>query len=174
MYEWGTRRVSDAEQEGKGMNYYEPADIVIYIEGRGVVLKEKSLMALDETSGKILAFGNEAERMAKNPEDSVKIVSPLRRGMVAEYGATVKLFLYFLHKAGERKLFHKPAIAVSAPEGMTKVERKALEESLFQAGAGKVYISEMTVEELARKLGQGNEKALKNFHTIFGIVPDEV
>ena len=151
------------------MSYYEPADIVIYVEGLGNVLKEKSLMAFDAASGKILAFGNEAERMVQNPNDSVKIVSPFRRGMVAEYGVAVKLFLCLLNKAGERKLFRKPSIAVSAPEGMTEVERKALEESLYQAGAGKLYISELTVDELARKLGDGDEKALKNFHLILGI-----
>lgn len=155
------------------MSYYEPADIVIYVKGKGIVLKEKSLMAFDAASGKILAFGNEAECMAQNPSDSVKIVSPLRRGMVAEYGAAVNLFLCLLNKVGERKLFRKPSIAVSAPEDMTEVERKALEESLYQAGAGKVYISELTVDELARKLGDGDGKALKNFHTILGIEAED-
>lgn len=155
------------------MSYYKPAEIVIYVEGKGIVLKEKSLMAFDAATGKILAFGNEAERMAQNPDDSVRIVSPFRRGMVAEYGAAVKLFLCLLNKAGERKLFRRPSIAVSAPEGMTEVERKALEESLYQAGAGKVYISELTVDALAGKLGDGDGKSLKNFHTILGIEAED-
>ena len=81
------------------MDFFEPADIVIYIQGRGIVLKEKSLVAFDNVSGKIAAFGKEAEDMVKNPAEHIKIISPMKRGSIADYMAAVKLFQYLLKKA---------------------------------------------------------------------------
>lgn len=156
------------------MNYYEPADILIYVEDKGIVLREKSLMALDAATGKILAFGTEAERMAEKPEDHVKIASPLRRGMVADYTIAVKLFLCLFKKAGEVKPFRKPAIAVSVPEGITEVEKKAMEEALYQIGAGKVLVFEMGMEQLIEKLHQSDDKSLKKFRIVMGIVVNDM
>ena len=80
------------------MHYFEPADISIYIQGRGIILKEKSLIAYDETSGKILAYGGEAVHAAENTPDNVKIISPLHRGIIADYTAAVNLFVFLLNK----------------------------------------------------------------------------
>ena len=77
---------------------FEAADIIIYIKGKGIVLKEKSLVAYNTISSKIMAFGEAALTMAENPADNIKVISPLRRGMVADYIAAVKLFTYLLFK----------------------------------------------------------------------------
>lgn len=93
------------------MNTFGAADtsITIYVEGKGVVLSERALMALETGSGKILAFGAEAELMAENPAENVKIVTPLAEGKITDYKNAVKLFLCLLHKAGVKgSLFHKP------------------------------------------------------------------
>ena len=66
------------------MHYFEPADISVYIQGRGVILKEKSLIAYNETNVKILAYGEEAVHVAENTPDNVKIISPLCRGIIAD------------------------------------------------------------------------------------------
>lgn len=158
------------------MNTFGASDtsVTIYIEGKGVVLKEKALMALEAGSGKILAFGAEAESMAENPAGNVKMVTPLAEGKITDYRNAVKLFLCLLHKAGVKgSLFHKPQFAASVPEGMTDTEKKALEDILYQAGAGKVYMSEMEIEQLAHSLRRSGDKSLKGFQTVIGITKDE-
>ncbi len=148
--------------------------ITIYIREKGVVLKEKSLMALDAGSKKILAFGTEAELMAESEAENVEIAAPLAGGRVTDYRLTVKLFLCLLHKAGVNgSLFHKPQIALSIPEGMADAEKKVLEDVLYQAGAGKVFVSEMRMEQLVLSLSRDSDKTLKGFQTVIGITEEE-
>lgn len=148
--------------------------LTIYIEGKGTVLKESPLMALDAGSGKILAFGAESEIVAENSAKDVEVAAPLTGGKISNYNTAVKLFLCLLHKAGVKgTLFHKPQIAVSVPKELTDVEKKAFEDAMYQAGAGKVFISEMGIEELAISLRQNSDKALKGFGTIVGITKNE-
>lgn len=160
----------------EGMNTYGAADtsVTIYIEGKGVVLNERALMAFEAGSGKILAFGAEAERMAANPAENVKIVTPLAEGKITDYKNAVKLFLCLLHKAGVKgNLFRKPQIAVSVPAGTADTEKKALEDVLYQSGAGKVYMSEIGIEQLAHSLFRSGDKSLKGFQTVIGITKDK-
>jgi len=89
--------------EGKETDLFEPADIVVYIQGKGIVLKEKSLLAYDTVSKKIIAVGNEVEDIIKNPQKDIKIVSPLRRGIIADYIVAVKLLRFLLIKAWGKK-----------------------------------------------------------------------
>ena len=76
------------------MEFFEPADIVVYIQGKGMVLKEKSLLAFDIISKKIIAFGDEVEHLVDRQADNIHIISPLRTGVIADYVATVQLFRY--------------------------------------------------------------------------------
>lgn len=130
------------------MDYFEPADILIYIQGQGVVLKEKSLVAFDTESEKIIAFGEDAARLAKSPPEHVKILSPLRRGMIADYQVAVKLFTFLLRKAWGRKPLFPPGILICAPKGMTDVEKKAVEDALIQAGTKEIFITDISLEQL--------------------------
>lgn len=140
---------------------YEPADIMIHIQGKGIVVKEKSVVAYQKSDNKIVAFGTEAYDMAgKNMEDIV-VISPLRQGMVIDYVAAWKLFSYLLQKAmGKRPILKKPAMAVCVPKGITPVEQKALEDVLTIAGAKELFFSEIPVEEF---LGEFSEKYPKEF-----------
>ena len=148
--------------------------VTIYIEGKGVVSKEKALMALETGSGRILAFGAEAELMAENSTENVGMTAPWADGKITDYKTTVKLFLCMLHKAGVKgSLFHKPSIALSVPEGLTDVEKKALEDALYQAGAGKVSVSEREIGQFVRSLSCSSDKSLKGFQTGIGITKEE-
>lgn len=150
------------------MERLNAADISIYVEGKGVVLEEKALMAFDAATGKILAFGAEAENMAT---EGVNIVAPVQGGKIADHRVAVKLFLCLLHKAGVKgSLFHKPRIAVSVPGFSADVEKKLVEDCLYQAGAGKVILSEKGFEEIISYLRESGDKELKNFQTVIGIV----
>ena len=154
---------------------YEPADIAIYIQGKGIVLKEKSLVACDPVSGKILAFGTEAERMAEQASGHIRVVSPLRRGMIADYFISVHLFTCFLQKAWGRKRFLKPRIALCVPEGITPVERKALEDVLLQSHARAVTIATIPFEQLTA-MAETPEKLprqLQKCGTIIGIIKED-
>lgn len=147
--------------------------VTIYIEEKGTVLREKPLMALEAGSGKILAFGAEAELMAENPAENVEIAAPLAGGKITDYKMAVKLFLCLLHKAGVKGgLFHKVQIALSVPGGVTDKEKKGWEDVLYQASAGKVFVSEMETEQLVTYLRGSSDKSLKGFHTVIGITKD--
>lgn len=130
------------------LQFYEPADIVVYIPGKGRVLKEKSLVAYDVRTDKILGIGTDAERMVGNEPEYVRVISPLRRGTVANYFASVQMFTYFLDKIWGKRLLFKPRIAVCVLESLTEVERKALEDALFQARAREVTVMSAAADQL--------------------------
>lgn len=154
---------------------YEPADIVIYIQGKGMVLKEKSLVAYDMQTSKILAIGTDAERMTGKESENVRVISPLRRGTVADYFVSVQMFTYLLEKAwGKRPLF-KPHIAVCVSENLTEVERKALEDALFQSRAKDVMVISVPAGQFAA-LAETPEKlprAYRKCKTMIAITKDE-
>lgn len=154
---------------------YEPSDIVIYIKGRGIVLKEKSLVAYDPRTDKILAIGTDAECMAQKKSENVRVISPLRRGAVADYFVAVQLFTYLLKKACGERLFFKPKIVVCLPEGITEVERKALEDVMYQSRAGAVMITDIAAEQFAAMAETPGKlpPAYKNYSVVIGITKDE-
>lgn len=120
---------------------YEPADIEVYIRGKGLVFREKSLIAYQENDGKILAVGTEAGQIAQQQRDGVAVISPFRRGMIADYHAAVQLLRTVLGRTWGKRHFRRPHIAVCgiSPD-ITEVEKKALEDMMYQLGAGEVTI----------------------------------
>ena len=126
--------------------YYEPADIEIHIRDKGMVLREKSLVAFTPHDGKILAYGAEAEEMAKKNIDGVQVISPLRQGMIADYYAAVNMFRYMIKKTWGKRMFSKPHIVVFMPKDMTEVEKKALEDVMYELGAKELTISNVPLE----------------------------
>ncbi len=154
------------------MDYFEPADILIYIQGQGVVLKEKSLVAFDTESKKIIAFGEDAARLAKSPPEHVKILSPLRRGMIADYQVAVNLLTHLLRKAWGRKPLRAPGLLTCVPKGMTDVEMKAVEDALIQSGAREIFITDFSLEQILEAMPE-LPKGWKKVKTYVAITKEE-
>lgn len=140
-----------------GKKGYEPSTITIYIKNHGIVLKESSMLLIHSETNKIAAIGNEAEEHMLSPIPPAIAVNPLRRGIIASYTSSLCLFRYFLSKArrsayspGKRILlsfFSKPKVAVCVPEPLTEVEEKAFTDVFYQAGAKKVTITELSLDQ---------------------------
>ncbi len=166
--------VEQGIEEGIGQNIsYEPADIMIHVQGRGIVLKEKSLIAYQKKDNKIVASGTEAERMAEQGMEDIVIVSPLRQGMVADYIVAVGLFSHMFMKALGKRQILKPAVAVCVPKGITSVEKQAIKEVLVQSVASEVLVSDIPAEEFIREFPAKFPKAYRKFKIIVGIMKDE-
>lgn len=152
---------------------YEPADISVYVQGKGIVLKEKSLIAFRRSDNKIIAIGTEAELLIGKDPGSIAVISPLRQGMAADFLAAAELFSHLLAKTVGKKTFLKPAVAVCVPQGITLVEKKAIEEALLAAGAGQAFAAEMTLEEFLKDCAAKDPKAYQKYKVIIGIGKDQ-
>ena len=128
------------------------ASILVYIKGKGVVLKEPSVVAIDKDTDKVMAIGEDARLMIGRTPGNIVAVRPLRQGVISDYTTTEKMIKYFINKAIGRKTFRKPRIAVCIPSGATEVEKKAVEDATYQAGAREVSIIE---EPVAAAIGAG-------------------
>jgi rod shape-determining protein MreB len=128
------------------------ASILVYVRGRGVVLKEPSVVAFDRDTDKIKAIGEDARLMLGRTPGNIVAVRPLRQGVISDYEVTEKMMKYFIQKAIGRKTFRKPRISVCVPSGVTEVEKKAVEDATMQAGAREVSIIE---EPIAAAIGAG-------------------
>lgn len=128
------------------------ASILVYIKGKGVVLKEPSVVAFDRDTNKIKAIGEEARLMLGRTPGNIVAVRPLRQGVISDYTVTEKMIKYFIQKALGKKSFRKPRISVCVPSGVTEVEKKAVEEATYQAGAREVHLIE---EPIAAAIGSG-------------------
>ena len=128
------------------------ASILVYIRGKGVVLKEPSVVAFDRDTNKIKAIGEEARLMLGRTPGNIVAVRPLRQGVISDYSVTEKMIKYFIQKALGRHTFRKPMTSVCIPSGATEVEKKAVEDATYQAGARDVKIIE---EPIAAAIGAG-------------------
>ena len=107
------------------------ASVLVYIRGRGVVLKEPSVVAFDRDTNKIMAIGEDARLMLGRTPGNIVAVRPLRQGVISDYTVTEKMMKYFIQKSVGRRTFRKPRIAVCVPSGVTEVEKKAVEDATF-------------------------------------------
>lgn len=128
------------------------ASILVYIRGKGVVLKEPSVVAFDRDTNKIRAIGEDARLMLGRTPGNIMAVRPLRQGVISDYTVTEKMMKYFIQKALGKKSFRKPRIVVCVPSGVTEVEKKAVEDATYQAGARDVSLIE---EPIAAAIGAG-------------------
>ena len=128
------------------------ASILVYVKGKGVVLKEPSVVAFDRDTNRIKAIGEEARLMLGRTPGNIVAVRPLRQGVISDYTVTEKMLKYFIQKAVGKQRFRKPLISICVPSRVTEVERKAVEDAAFQAGARDVKIIE---EPIAAAIGAG-------------------
>ena len=128
------------------------ASVLIYIKGKGIVLKEPSVVAYDRDTNEIKEIGEEARKMIGRTPGNIVAVRPLRQGVISDYDITEKMLKYFIKKAMGRRTIRKPRIAVCIPSGATEVEKKAVEDATYQAGAREVSIIE---EPVAAAIGAG-------------------
>src|SRR5688572_20221923 len=128
------------------------ANTLVYVRGRGVVLNEPSVVAINTNTTGILAVGTEAKRMIGRTPGNIVAIRPLKDGVIADFDTTERMLRYFIQKVHKRRHFAKPRIVICVPSGITGVERRAVEQAGYQAGARKVYIIE---EPMAAAIGAG-------------------
>ena len=128
------------------------ASILVYVKGKGVVLKEPSVVAFDRDTNMIKAIGEEARLMLGRTPGNIVAVRPLRQGVISDYIVTEKMIKYFVQKALGKRTFKKPNISICVPSGVTEVEKMAVEEAAFAAGAREVHLIE---EPVAAAIGAG-------------------
>ena len=153
---------------------YEPADIVIYIQEQGFVLKEKSLIALDTANGKGIAFGTDAEHIMANNDENICVFSPLRQGIIMYFQETVLLFTSLINKALGKKTFRKFKIAICVPKkDITEVEKKAFEDALFLSRARDIMYTDIPIQQFIEKGEKEFPEVFQEFKIIIGITKDE-
>lgn len=127
------------------------ATVIAYIKGKGVVLREPSVVAVEKDTGEVLAVGKEARRMLGRTPGTIIATRPLREGVISDYTVTEKMLKYFINKVCGKYIF-APKIMICVPSRVTEVEKKAVIDAAGKAGARKVYLIE---EPLAAAIGAG-------------------
>ncbi len=128
------------------------ASVLVYVRGKGIVLKEPSIVAYDKDTNEIRAIGEEARQMMGRTPGNIAAVRPLRHGVISDYTITEKMLRYFIQKAVGRKTIKRPRVCVGVPSGATEVEKNAVLQATLEAGARDVVIIE---EPIAAALGSG-------------------
>ena len=128
------------------------ANILITLKGKGIVLKEPAVVAIDKKTGVIKATGFEAKEMLGRTPETIKAVRPMKDGVIADFTATGLMIKNMLRKVCKRHNIGRPRVLVGVPSGITEVEERAVEESIMQAGAKEVYLIE---EPMAAAVGAG-------------------
>jgi rod shape-determining protein MreB and related proteins len=126
------------------------ANTLVYVRGRGVLLNEPSVVALNSQTYEIVAVGHEAKRMLGRTPDSITAIRPMRDGVIADFESTEQMLRLFIQRVHRRRYFAKPRLVVCVPSGITSVEQRAVKEAGYQAGARRVYIVE---EPMAAAIG---------------------
>ena len=128
------------------------ATVLVYVRGKGIVLREPSVVAVDRLSGRMLAIGEEARIMLGRTPGNIVAVRPLREGVISNFHDTERMLRYFLRKVIGRRLFFKPRVVVCVPSGVTEVEKRSVIEATEEAGARHTCLIE---EPIAAAIGAG-------------------
>lgn len=141
------------------------ASILVYIKGKGVVLREPSVVAIDKNTGKLLKVGTDAQRMLGRTPGNIVAIRPLREGVISDYDMTERMLREFIRKVTSFRLF-KPRLVICVPSGITEVEERAVIDAGIQAGARKVFLIE---EPLAAAIGAGIDITQPDGHMVVDI-----
>lgn len=128
------------------------ANTLVYVKGKGIVVREPSVVAIDTKTGKVLAVGEEAKNMIGRTPGNIMAIRPVKEGVIADFGVTQSMIKYFMNKAFQSNAFVRPRVMVCIPSGVTEVERRAVEEATQHAGASEAYLIE---EPMAAAIGAG-------------------
>jgi len=121
------------------------ANTLVYAKGKGVVVNEPSIVAINKLNGEIEAVGREAKEMLGRTPGNIVAIRPLKDGVIADFKVTEKMLNYFIHKAHNRKMFVHPRIVIGVPSEITQVEKRAVQDSAFRAKASEVYLVEQAM-----------------------------
>lgn len=141
------------------------ASVLVYIKGKGVVLQEPSVVAIDQNTNKFLAVGEEARNMLGRTPGNIVAIRPLKDGVISDYDITQRMIKYFIQKTIGKPMF-KPRVIVCVPSGITEVEKRAVVEASMQSGAIKTYLIE---EPIAAAIGAGVDITEPNGNMIIDI-----
>lgn len=145
------------------------ANVLVYVDGKGIVLEEPSVVAMEKSENKVFAVGREARKMIGRTPSNIVVIRPLKEGVISDYEATEKMLKYFTEKIVEKKGLRRlvmPRIMVCVPTGVTEVEKRAVEDVTREAGAREVYIIE---EPIAAAIGAGMDISLPNGNMVIDI-----
>lgn len=128
------------------------ANTLVYVKDKGIVINEPSIVAINQKTGRVLAIGNEAKRMAGRTPSYINVTRPLVSGVVSDFEVTEKMIKYFIDRVHQEKFMFipRPRVVVGIPSGVTEVEKKAVEDAVYNAGAREVYLME---EPMAAAIG---------------------
>lgn len=141
------------------------ATVLVYVQGKGIVLKEPSVVAIDRNTDRILKVGREAQMMLGRTPGNITAIRPLRDGVISQYEYTLRMIQYFIRKACGNAFF-APRVIICVPSGITEVEERAVVDAATQAGAKNTYLIE---EPVAAAIGAGIDISTPNGHMIVDI-----
>ena len=142
------------------------ATVLVFVKGKGVVIREPSVVAIDKTTDKILAVGEEARRMLGRTPGNIVAIRPLKDGVISDYEITERMLKYFIKKTIGSSWFFKPKVIVCVPSGVTEVEKRAVIDATNEAGARTTYLIE---EPIAAAIGAKLDISKPNGHMIVDI-----
>ncbi|MBN4050691.1 rod shape-determining protein [bacterium AH-315-E09] len=142
------------------------ATVLVFVKGKGIVIKEPSVVAIDKATDKILAVGEEARRMLGRTPGNIVAIRPLKDGVISDYEITERMLKYFIRKTIGQSMFFKPKVIICVPSGVTEVEKRAVIDATNEAGARTTYLIE---EPIAAAIGANLDIAKPNGHMIVDI-----
>ncbi|MGC9314708.1 MAG: rod shape-determining protein, partial [bacterium] len=128
------------------------ANTLVFVKGRGIILNEPSVVAVENETNKVIAIGNDAKEMLGRTPGHIRAVRPLKDGVIADFTMTEEMLREFIRRVIRKRFLIKPRIVISVPSGITEVERRAVTESAENAGARDVYLVN---EPMAAAIGVG-------------------
>lgn len=126
------------------------ANTLVYVKGKGIIVREPSVVAIQTKTNEVMAVGAEAKRMIGRTPGNIVAIRPMKDGVIADFDVTQNMIKYFIRKAYQRKNFVQPRVVICVPSGVTEVEKRAVEEAAQQAGAREAYLIE---EPMAASIG---------------------
>lgn len=142
------------------------ATVLVYVKGKGIVIKEPSVVAIDKNTEKILKYGREAQLMLGRTPGNITAIRPLRDGVISQYEVTHQMIQHFIKRACGGVTIFKPRVVICVPSGITEVEERAVVDAATQAGARRTYLIE---EPVAAAIGAGIDISAPNGHMVVDI-----
>src|SRR6478735_8638156 len=133
------------------------ANTLVYVRGRGIVLSEPSVVAIDSRTGEVHAVGIEAKRMLGRTPGTIQAIRPLKDGVIADFDVTEEMLRHFIQKVHQNRWAH-PRVVVCVPSGVTGVEKRAVEEACLSAGARTAYLIEEPMGNMIVDIGGGTSE----------------